>query len=94
MATTITERLGATPFGFRFTTRARSEKDLDSKVVRTSKMYYINCKVETLAQIKRRKDPKDAILISNMKSNKWDKVVTTTKGWRCTLPLEKGDVVL
>jgi hypothetical protein len=94
MAEGITERYGATPYAFRFFTRARGPKDLDSKVVKKSPTYYINCKVETLREIEKRGDPKESILISNMCCNGWKKVVTTTKGWRWTQPLEKDDIVL
>ena len=94
MAAKITERHGAHPYGFRFSTRSRKDDELDSKVTKTSGKYYLNCKVVTLAEIKNRKDPKDSILISNMECNKWDKVVQSIKGWQWTQPLEKGDVVL
>lgn len=94
MAAKITERYNATPYAFKFTTRSREDKDLDSHVTKTSPMYYLNCKVVTLAEIKKRNAPKDSILISNMEGNGWDKVVQSTKGWQWTQPLEKGDVVL
>ena len=94
MAEGITERYNATPYAFKFTTRSREDKDLDSHVTKTSPMYYLNCKVVTLAEIKKRNAPKDSILISNMEGNGWDKVVQSTKGWQWTQPLEKGDVVL
>lgn len=94
MAAKITERYDATPYAFKFTTRSREDKDLDSHVTKTSPMYYLNCKVVTLAEIKKRNAPKDSILISNMEGNGWDKVVQSTKGWQWTQPLEEGDVVL
>jgi hypothetical protein len=94
MARKITERYNATPYAFQFVTRGRGPKDLDSKVVKKSPMYYINCKVETLEEIEKRADPKEEILRANMRCNGWQKVVTTTKGWRWTQPLEKNDVVL
>lgn len=94
MAKRIVERYDAHPFGFRFSTRKRSDEELDSKVSDVSPMYYIGCKVETLAEIEARNDPKDRILIDNMRCNKWDRVVTTTKGWKHTTHLDKDDVVL
>ena len=69
MARSITERHSAIPYGFQFSTRARGSDDLDSHVSERSPMYYINCKVETLAEIEQRNDPKDKILISNMRCN-------------------------
>ncbi len=94
MAKRIRERHGATPYGFRFTTRSRGDKDLDSKVVKKSPMHYLGGKVETLAEIEARNDPREAILRDNMRGNKWDRVVTTTNGYRWTQPLEKDDIVL
>jgi hypothetical protein len=90
----ITERYGATPYAFQFSTRSRKDNDLDSSITKRSGMYFINCKAETLAQIKARKDPKDKILIANMEGNGWPTIVTTTKGWKWTQPVRKGDVVL
>lgn len=95
MAEAITERYGAIPYGFRFTTRSRGPDELDSKVTATSPFYYLpHCKVETLEEIARRDDPAESILRSNMRINGWDRVVTTTKGWKWTQPLDKDDVVL
>lgn len=94
MASGISERYGATPYAFRFTTRSRSETDLDSKVTATSPTYYLNCRVVTLAQIKQWNDPKDRILISNMECNGWDKVVLSRSAFHWTQPLEETDIVL
>jgi hypothetical protein len=90
----IKERYGATPYGFRFSTRERKDDELDSKVVKTSGMYYLGGKVETLAQVKKRATDKDRILISNMECNGWKRIITNDNSWRMTQPLEKDDVVL
>lgn len=91
MSTKIKERYGAKPYGFHFITKTRGDADLDSKVTKTSGMYYMNCKVQTIKDF----DPvADRILIDNMRCNKWDRVVTTTKGYKWTQPLRPGDVVL
>lgn len=94
MARKVKERYGARPYGFRFTTRARGGRDLDSKVIKTSGLYWLGGKVETLAEVEARNDPKEEILRSNMRCNHYDKIVTNTNSWRWTMPLEKGDVVL
>jgi hypothetical protein len=94
MASKIIERYNATPYGFKFSTRSRGENDLDSKVSKTSPMYYLNCKVVSLEEIKKRDDPRDSILISNMECNGWNRIVQSIKGWQWSQPLEKGDVVL
>jgi hypothetical protein len=94
LAAGITERHGATPYGFRFTTRSRGSDDLDSEVSATSPMHYFGCKIETLDEIKARNDPRDRILISNMERNDWDRVATTTSGWKWTQPISADDIVL
>lgn len=93
-AENITERYNARPFGFRFITKERGENDLDSTEIDRSNMYYVNCKIQTLPILILRNHPDDAILISNMQVNGWDKVATTIKGWRATYQINKGDVVL
>lgn len=97
MASTIKERYGATPFGFRFTTRSRGPKDLDSKQVKASHMYYLNGEVFTRAQVEARNDPKEEILRSNMRCNNIERIVQKRKdapGWMWIHELEKDDVVL
>jgi len=93
MARDITERHGATPYGFRFTTRARGDADLDSKVVATSPTYYLGGRIETLDEVEARNDPKETILRSNMRGNGWDRIVVNDNSWRWTQPLSDGDVV-
>jgi len=94
MARSIKERYGATPYGFRFSTRERKDDELDSKETKRSPMYYLGGKVETLAQVKKRATDKDRILIANMECNGWSRIITNDNSWRVTRPLEKGDVVL
>ena len=90
----IVQRYGARPYGFYFSTRARTDDELDSKVVAKSCMYYLGGKVETLAEIEARADPDERTLLLNMKGNKFEKVIRTTEGWQWTQPLRDGDVVL
>ncbi len=90
----VKERCGATPYGFRFTTRSRGPDDLDSKVSATSPMYYLGGKVETLAEVKARATSGDRALISNMECNGYDKIITNNNSWRWTQPLNADDVVL
>lgn len=93
-ASGIKERYGALPYGFRFSTRERKDDELDSKVVKTSNMYYLGGEIFTIQDIEKRNDPKESILLSNMKCNKWDRIIVNTNSWKWTQPLEKGDVVL
>ena len=82
MARHISERYGATPYGFQFTTRARTEKELDSKLVKTSPMYYLGGVVETLADVKARATKDDDTLIWNMETNKIRRIITNTNSWK------------
>lgn len=94
LAREIKERYGATPYGFRFITRARGPEDLDSKQTHRSHMYYLGGKIETLAEVKARATAADRILVSNMEGNGYERIVTNDNSWRWTQPLEKDDVVL
>ena len=89
MATGISERYGATPFGFYFTSRSRGSKDLDSPT------YYLGGKVETLEEVKARATEGDRILISNMERHGFSRIITiTTNAWKVTQLFNDGDVVL
>lgn len=90
----VVERYNARPYGFRFTTRARGDADLDSKEIARSHTYYVGGKIETLAEIEERGQPSEEILRSNMRGNGYDRVWTTTAGWKWTQPLLPDDVVL
>lgn len=94
MAQGITERYGAHPYGFQFITRGRTDEELDSKVIEKSGIYYINGVVETLEQVKAKENPDDRILISNMESNGWGKVVTTCAPYKWTQPFNDGDSIV
>lgn len=90
----IRERYNAKPYGFRFTTRTRGDNDLDSKVSKTSPMYFLGGKVETLAEVEARATDKEQILLSNMRGNGYKRIITNDNSWRWTQPLNDDDVVL
>ena len=94
MARKIKERYDATPWGFQFVTRGRGPDDLDSKETARSPMYHLGGRIETLAEVEARNDPKEEILRSNMRGNKYDRIVINDNSWRSTQPLREGDVVL
>lgn len=94
MAREIKERHGAVPYGFKFTTRSRSADDLDSHETASSPMYYLGGKVETLDEVKARATDGDRILISNMESNGYERIVTNMNSWKWTQPLKPTDIVL
>lgn len=94
IAKDITERYGAKPYGFCFVTRQRDDDELDSKEVKKSGMYYLGGEIVTLEDLKRKNDPDDKILISNMEYNDWNEIVRNQNSWSWTQPLKEGDTVL
>lgn len=94
-ARNVKQRYGATPYGFKFVTWSRSNKDLDSKVSNKSGMYYLGGQIQTLEELEIKGDPKDRTLISNMKINGWNKVITNTNSYSWTQPFnEEEDMLL
>jgi hypothetical protein len=94
MARNIKERHGATPYGFQFSTRERKDDELDSRVIERSGIYYLGGRVLTICQLEEMNDPRNDILISNMKFNGWEKVIQNDNSWRWTQCLQEGDIVL
>lgn len=94
MASKITERYGATPYAFQFTTRSRTDSELDSSISQRSPMYYIKGRVDTVDSVRKRNDPKESILLLNMEENGHKRVFTSLNGYRWTQPLNDEDVVL
>lgn len=94
MARGIKERYGATPYGFRFTTRGRADDELDSKVIAKSPFYYLGGRIETKAEVFARNDPKENILRANMEGNGYDRIIINENSWRFTAGLNADDVVL
>lgn len=94
LAGDIEERHGATPYGFYFTTRRRGPKDFNSKEVKKSHMFFLKGKIHTLERLVALNDDKYSVLISNMKSNKWDRVFESCCGYKWFQPLGEQDVVL
>lgn len=94
MAGEIVERYGARPYAFKFSTRSRSAADLDSKVSRTSCLYYLGGRIETREEVEARNDPKEDILRFNMRANDIDRILVNDNSWRNRSPLNKDDIVL
>lgn len=94
MAHSIVERHGATPYGFRFITRGRTDDELDAKVIEKSPFYFLGGRIETLAEVKARGDARDETLIRNMECNNIKRIITTMNGWKATNEFRDNDVVL
>jgi hypothetical protein len=90
----IKERHGATPYGFFFTTMKRGLRDFEPKETARSGMYYVNCRVQTLEEVMESHNPAESTLLQNMKTNGWDKIVTTKSGWAWSQQLLDEDTVL
>lgn len=93
MSKKIVERHGAKPYAFYFSTRQRTGRDLDSKTVKESGLYFLGGKVMTLADVERDM-PTETILISNMRNNGYKKVVVNDNSWRSVQQLQPKDTVL
>ena len=94
MARDISERHGAKPYGFRFVTYERRDDELNPRRTKISGIHYLGGKVETLSEIEERDDPAESVLRTNMRCNRYDKVVVNTNSWKFIGPLERDDVVL
>ena len=103
MASKIKERHGATPYGFKFETRIThppipdgegGKLEVVPKTIKTSGTYFLGGELETLDEIKKRKDPRDSILISNMEGNGWYIVCVNTNSYKSTMPFNKEDFLL
>jgi hypothetical protein len=88
------EHGGVLPYGFQFTTQGRGEQDLDSRQIAKSPFYWLGGVVETREQIEARNDPRDRILIGNMRTNDYKRIITNTNSWKFTGALGDDDVVL
>ena len=91
MAQHIVERYQSRPYGFTFSTRARTDDELDSKTIATSTMYFLGGTIESLEQVKRRNDPNDSTLIRNMENNGIARIIRGDSPWRWCQPFNKGD---
>lgn len=94
MARGIVERYNAKPYGFQFSTRGRSDKDLDSKVIKSSGIYYLGGRIETKSEVFARNDPKEDILRSNMDCNGIDKLIVNNNSWLFMGAFKDGDTLL
>jgi len=94
LARGIREKHGSVPYGFRFTTRTRSEDEFDSKETAKSNMYFLGGCVETYEEIVERNDPKEEILRQDMKANDIKRIIINTNSYKSTQPFGDNDVLL
>lgn len=103
MAKKISERYGAKPFCFHFTTVLSGDPvsdgeggtlEVQSKVVERSGRFFLTGTVRTVAEVKAKADPDESILLSNMEYNNWNALVENTNSFKSTQPFEADDVII
>ncbi len=103
MSEEIKERHGAIPYGFRFETRIvlppvsdgeGGECVVEPKVVATSGIHFICGELQTFDEVEARKDPKDSILLDNMRCNDYPIIVVVKRGYTTTMPFSEKDCVV
>ena len=103
IAETIVERYQARPYGFRFETRIVANPIPDgrggtlavaAKTISESGTYYLGAILETIDDVASRADPREEILLRNMRWNDYPIVAVSTNGYRSTQPFREGDFVV
>ena len=104
MARDVVERHNARPYAFQFITRKSTARQvLGAKIAGTqpestetarSGTYFIGGTVETLEQVKARNDPGDRILIRNMESGEFDRIITNCNSYKMAQPFTDQDFVI
>ena len=102
VASGIVERHGAKPYGFQFETRIVAD-DIDDgsggklkvqpKTVETSGMHFLGGHLETVDDVAKRVDPKEDILLRNMRCNGWWVICVTVNGYRSTHRFEADSIL-
>ena len=103
MAKDIKQRYGAKPYGFRFATRlvakpisdgAGGKLDVQPKTIKTSGLYFLGGKLETIDDVFARDLKEESILRSNMEANRMYVVCENTNSYRATIPFEEDSTLL
>jgi hypothetical protein len=103
MSRAVTERYGAKPFAFYFSTQLVADPvpdgeggwlDVEAKEVEKSGNYFVGGTLLTLDDLKARNDPKNSILISNMECNGWPIVVENRNSYLSVQPFGENDFIV
>ena len=103
MAKTITERYNATPYAFFFTTVLTAEAiddgmggklKVEERETARSGKHFLGGEIKSFDDVVKEGNPKDNILLSNMKCNDYPFVVENRNSWKAVQPFEKEDCVV
>jgi len=103
MAEQIKERYNATPFGFYFTTALCAEPvpdgeggalNVEPKQVAKSGRHFLGGTLETVDDVRARRDPKETILLSNMEGNRTPIIITVIRGYKSTHVFGESDCIV
>lgn len=99
----VVERHDARPYGFVFETRLVSDPvpdgrgghlRVESKLLERSGTHFLGGKLRTFDEVESLADPKEEILLSNMRSNEMSIVCEVRRGYKSTHPFGERDVVV
>jgi len=99
----IKERHGATPFGFKFITKLEHQPipdgeggtlEVKPKIIEQSGMHFLGGTIETYDDVVNRNDPKESILQSNMRCNRWWLVIINTNSYKSCQPFSEKDCII
>lgn len=103
MSEQITERYGARPYGFVFSTHIVADDVPDGeggtlkvqpKTVEKSGIHFLGGRLETYDDVVARNDDKENILRSNMRNNEHWVIVINDNSYRSTLPFNEEDCIV
>jgi len=101
MANDITQRHGAKPYGFKFSTKLITDLVVDGeefevkpKTVKSSGIHYITGGIRTAEEILRGTDPKEDVLRTNVKCNEIPAIIENCNSYKATMPFYKEDILL
>jgi hypothetical protein len=94
MSSKVVTRHKAKPYAFFFTTtQICTELNISQETAKSS-LYYLGGKVETLEEIRRRNNPIESDMLSDMIENGWNRILINKETWKIVRPLEDEDIVL
>ena len=103
LAADVLERYHAKPYGFYFSTLLIADPvpdgeggtlDVMPREVDQSGIYFIGGKLMTFDEVEQRADPKERILLDNMRYNDFKIVIQNDNSWRTMKPFGERDSII